>query len=344
MAPSGWRADSCVMRALFQRPYEFDFFQAVRLLTLMRPERKPVGTLAKPGEEAVRFHSSTTLAFPASTVTGITRDRATRSQIDMSVAFFGLTGVGGALPLAYTERLLALKSKPAEVLSGFFDLFNHRLISLFYRAWQKHRFVAVYEDAARRDTGLDLFTRSLFNLIGLGVDGLGGRMSFPDEALLPYAGLVAQRPCSASALRGILRDFFRLPVQIEQCLGSWYSIEDADRCYLSEPLERSQVGVGSFLGDRVWDPQARFRLALGPLPHSRFQTFLPGGEEIEKLRDLVRLLVGQALVVDVQLILQAEEVPDPQLRTRGMRLGYDSWLKTEPFTHDPGDAVFSYVN
>jgi type VI secretion system protein ImpH len=45
------RTDPSVEEALFDRGYEFDFFQAVRLLSRIFPRRRDVGAAAKPGEE-----------------------------------------------------------------------------------------------------------------------------------------------------------------------------------------------------------------------------------------------------------------------------------------------------
>ena len=48
--------------------------------------------------------------------------------------------------------------------------------ALFYRAWEKYNRVALYEASAIRNEAPDAFTHSLFDLIGMGTDGLRGRM------------------------------------------------------------------------------------------------------------------------------------------------------------------------
>jgi type VI secretion system protein ImpH len=164
---------------------------------------------------------------------------------------------------------------------------------------------------------------------------------------LRYAGLIAQRPHSASALRGILRGYFSVPVEIDQCLGSWYDLEDSDRSYLSADSERNQLGVGAFIGEQVWDQQARFRIRVGPIGLERFIDFLPGSRTMAGFIELTRFLVGQALAFDVQIFLRAAEVPYCRLSDDGFdapRLGWMGWLKTEEFQTDAGDAVFTWVN
>src|SRR5271155_2111174 len=66
-APAPWPKGSVVER-LFQEPFAFDFFQAVRLLQGLDTKRFPVGHAAAPKDEAVRFRVLTSLNFPPSTV------------------------------------------------------------------------------------------------------------------------------------------------------------------------------------------------------------------------------------------------------------------------------------
>jgi type VI secretion system protein ImpH len=346
MAAVGRRTDPLITEALFDRGFEFDFFQAVRLLRRLYPTRKPVGGAARPSDETVRFGAWLSLAFPASSIDFIDRPTDPGQPTRMTVTFLALTGIQGILPVFYTERLLAQKTSEESALADFLDLFNHRLVSLFYRAWEKHRFPVLYESAAIEGPSADLFTQSLFDLVGLGTNGLRGRMPVLDESLLRYAGLIAQRPHSASAVRSILRDFFGTRVEIDQCLGSWYELDEYDRAFLSPNLERNQLGVGAFIGDKVWDQQSRFRIRLGPIDFQRFQDFLPERSGISRMVALTRYLLGQALAFDVQLILRASEVPDARLTDAGPeapRLGWSSWLKNSTFAQDAADAVFTYL-
>jgi type VI secretion system protein ImpH len=340
------RTGHSVEQALFSEGYDFDFFQAVRLLARLYPEAKAVGGLARPEEEIARFHAQLTMAFPASAVHDV-RAPEGDGPADVTVAFLGLTGTQGVLPFCYTERLIARRAARDTAMAAFFDLFNHRFLSLFYRAWEKHRPPVLYELAAVRGQSPDAFTEYLFDLIGMGTAGLRGRMQVPDEGLLFYAGLIAQRPRSAGALRGVLRDFFAVPVEIDQCIGSWYTLEEDDRCYLAPELERSQLGEGAFLGDQVWNQQARFRVRVGPLGLERFRDFLPGARALGQLRQLTRFLTGQAMVFEVQVVLRADEVPYCRLDDGGPdapRLGWMGWLKTGEFEADAGDAVFAYAS
>ena len=347
MAPINGRTDPSVEEALFDRGYDFEFFQAVRLLARLFPDRKHVGGSAKPADEIARFGARLSMAFPPSSVHDIERDPDSPDPARMTVAFLGLTGTQGVLPLHYTERLIARAAAKDTSLAAFLDLFNHRFVSLFYRAWEKHRPAILYESGAVRARQPDPFTHYLFDLIGMGTAGLRGRMRINDESLLLYAGLIAQRPHSASALAGILRDYFSVPIEIDQCLGSWYELEGADRSYLSEEQERNQLGEGAFIGEEIWDQQARFRIRVGPVGFERFREFLPTGSAMAELVELTKYITGQASAFDVQVFLRASEVPECRLDDEGAdapRLGWMGWLKTGEFLSDAGDSVFTWVS
>jgi type VI secretion system protein ImpH len=347
MATPGRRTDPSLEEALFQRGYDFEFFQAARLLSRIFADRKTVGGTAKPHEEFARFKARLSMAFPPSAVHDIERPGNPGDPACMTVAFLGLTGTQGVLPFCYTEWLLERKAAKDDTFAAFLDLFNHRLVSLFYRAWEKHRPPVLYELGAARDQRPDPFTHSLFDLIGMGTENLLGRMRIQDESLLLYAGLIAQRPHSASALRSILRDYFGVPVEIDQCVGDWYELDEADRSYLSQEQERNQLGEGAYLGEQVWNQQGRFRIRVGPLGLHHFLDFLPDGQAMAKLVQFTRYLAGQAMAFDVQVFLRASEVPYCRLDDEGLdapRLGQMAWLKTREFLTDAGDAVFAWVN
>lgn len=346
MVPQSRRTDASLEKALFERGHDFDFFQVVRLLQRIYPRRSMPGTTARPPQEIARFGAHTSLAFPASAIHRVERDPK-GGPVQVLVTFFALTGTQGVLPFCYTERLLADKAEKDDVLAAFFDLFNHRLVSLFYRAWVKHRPAVLFEAGPASIQDPDHYTYHLFDLIGMGTRGLLERLNVHDQSLLWYAGLIAQRPHSAIALRNILRDYFAAPVEIDQCLGDWYPLGEADQCMLGRESESDCAGEGAVLGDQVWNQQARFCLRMGALPLNRFLDFLPGGCAIARLVDWTRFFAGQAPAFDVQLILARAEVPFCRLDDEGPeapRLGFMGWLRTGETSADAADAVFRWTN
>jgi type VI secretion system protein ImpH len=259
----------------------------------------------------------------------------------MTVAFMGTTGPLGVLPHPYTELLVDRTRHKDTALREFLDLFNHRLVSLFYRAWEKYRFPVTYERGED-----DRFTDHLFAVVGFGTRGLKHRQSFRDQALLYYGGLVAQRPTSVAAIEAVLGDYFGVRARVEQFVGQWLALDDESLTRLGSA--NSRLGVDTVAGSRVWDAQSKFRVRLGPLAFDRFTDFLPVGTAFKPAAELARLLVGEEFDFDVQLTLRADEVPACALTTKanpesGRRpmLGWTSWLKTKPFTQDDSQVVLA---
>jgi type VI secretion system protein ImpH len=339
MAAESRTADPPLEELLFDEPYRFDFFQAMRLLERLYPQRQPVGRHSRPAHEVVRLRSRVSLEFPPSQIYQLTRPEAEADDQppQMSVAFMGLAGPLGVLPNVYTELLLERLRAGDLALAEFLDLFNHRMISFFYRAWEKYRFPVAYERGLE-----DRFTEFLFDLIGMGTRGLRYRLSLPDEGLLAYGGLIAQRPHSASTISAILSDYFGVPVQIEQFTGQWLKLDQENLSRLG--IANSRLGLSTVLGRRVWDNQSKFRLKVGPLTYKKFIAFLPVGSAFKPATELTRLLVGLEFDFDLQLILKAPEVPGCVLTTRARRrprLGWTSWLKTKPFRRNDEQVILA---
>src|SRR5262245_15694803 len=228
---------------LFQEGYLFDFFQAVRVLQRLG-RRVPVGYAGPPKAEAVRFRAHISLSFPPSSIHELIRPDPDHPAPTMVEAFMGLTGPNGILPRHYTELLYRLERERSErnpekhALRDWFDLFNHRLVSLFYRAWEKYRFFVPYERGGFSRPEPDLFTSALYSLVGLGAAPLRNRLrvavrkpagdgDFQEMVLgkienlvfLRYSGLLANQLRSAAGLQAILQDYFGLPVRVDQFVG-----------------------------------------------------------------------------------------------------------------------------
>jgi type VI secretion system protein ImpH len=324
--------------SMTEEPFRFEFFRAIRILECMYPGREPVGASAHPSREVVRFGAHVTLSFPASEIQSFAPAMNESVPPRMMVNFMGLAGPLGVLPLPYTEFLLQRISQKDNTLRDFLDLFNHRAISLFYRAWEKYRLTVNYE----RSPGEDQFSQYLSSLVGQGTKGLRGRLAFEDLALLHYSGLFNQRPHSAGGLEGIARNFFNQPVRVIQFVGIRVRLGAENHSMIG--IQNSELGVNSILGEKVWDCQSRFRVRLGPLTLKAFRTFLPGSALFLSLVQIVRLYAGLEFGFDVQLSLKAPEVPACQLLSEGEQgayLGWSSWLKTKEFYCDPEDAVIS---
>jgi type VI secretion system protein ImpH len=331
-------ADSPLGLDLRDDACSFEFFQAVALLQRMMSDRRPVGHFSSPEDEVVHFHANPRMGFPASEIQQL--ELHADAPADMMVNFMGLTGPEGVLPYVYSELILERLRAKDRTLQSFFDLFNHRAVSLFYRAWQRTRFPVNYAAGSR-----DSFTQYLRDLLGIGTAGLCDRQATEDEALMHYVSLFAMQSRSAVALEQVLSDYFEVPIEIEQFTGAWYSLDEATQCAMNDKDAMStQIGSGAVVGDAIWDRQGRVRIRIGPINMERYDDFLPGGSAYAALQAITQFFSNGCLDFEAQLVLDRKEVPAVELdldATHPARLGWVSWAKTAPLSVDPDDTILA---
>jgi len=379
MASQDRRESPGLIDELFRAGHRFDFFQAVRVLEFWHRERsrarpdsiaplEPVGC-DDLSREVAWFRAVPSLSFPSASIAQIRPPGAssargsgfgnddTRTQpsllppnaSEFLVTFFGLTGPSGVLPQHYTEMLLRRIREKDTTSRDFFDLFNHRLISFFYRAWEKHRLVVGYERAQWDLSGKpDLITNGLYCLVGMGTEGLRGRLDVDDEAFLHYSGHFAHHPRSAIALEALLSDYLGMIAEVRQLQGQWLRLDQENLSILpgSKSLsgQNHQLGVSLILGDRVWDIQSKIRIRLGPLKWKNFQSLMPNGDGLRRVCQLIRSYIGPDLDFDIQPVLEPREVPPCRLSpdpAQGAYLGWNSWIRSRDFVEPVDDGVFA---
>jgi type VI secretion system protein ImpH len=323
--------------ALEDAPYRYDFYQTLRRLECLHPEKPRLGTARRPVDEPVRLGQEPSLAFAPAPLASV--DRSGRLP-RVHVHLFGLLGPNGPLPTHITEYVRErLRHAGDPTLSRFLDLLQHRLIALFYRAW------AQAQPHVHRDRpGEDRFTAYLGSFIGLAPEVFRHRDMVPDLAKFHMAGHLARQPRSAEGLRAILRAFFRVPVEVQEFVGGWLQLSQAERTALRS--EGAPLGAGAVLGGRVWDRQHKIRIAAGPLRYGEYQAFLPPAAAgrgpgtaapiLVQLVDWMRLYLGFELQWDLRLILARDDVPPLRLGREG-RLGWTTWMGRRNADRDADD-------
>lgn len=302
-----------------------------------------VGRDTRPANEPVRLRAEASQAYPSTELAKATMDK--NGRLTLEVSFLGLFGPSGALPQHYTQAIIDRLRHKDHALRDFLDLFNHRWLSLFYRAWEKHDYAAAYQTAHSLGQE-DAVTRILWCLIGMGTSGLRDRLRLEDKSLLYYAGLLADTRSRQTTLSNILSDWFHVPVQVLQFQGQWLPIPLADQTRMQLPRlgeqSNNQLGVDAVVGERVWNVENRFRIRIGPLSLQEFTRFSPLADRLAALHTLARTYVGPQLEFDVQAVVERDQVPSIQLGNESSPscLGWNSWLGNWPFQHDAQDAVF----
>jgi len=316
---------------LSETPWEFDLFEAMRLIEAAHPERSRIGEARRPLDEPVRFAQEPSLAFAPSAVAAFEPATATAAP-RLVQRVLGLLGPNGALPIHLTDwaRDRARNFGDAAFVR-FLDVFHHRMLSLFYRAWAQAQ-AAVSMDRPRQD----FFGQRLAALCGLGAPSLRDRDGVPDTVKLAHAGVFGRQVRSAECLQIVLANYFRVPVQIEEFVGHWLAIAPAQRSCLGRREGFARLGEDAVLGEKTWHAQSRFRVVIGPLSFRDYERFLPRGRSSRALHDLIRLYVGVEQSWEVKLVLRRVEVPLAWLGN-SVWIGWSSWLGARLTDKDAAD-------
>jgi type VI secretion system protein ImpH len=352
MATEERDGDPGLKEALTGHPQSFLFFQAVRLLNLIslqetRGEKSQRAEL----DELFRFRTRPNLNFPASEVSDLRaeqvpdRQGGLRDRWEMEVTFMGLTGPSGVLPRHYTEFLVERQLKRKDNRAhAFFDLFSHRAIALFFKAWSKYRY-PLHTETGKDDALLQF----LLALLGMGTPALRRQLAtgagLQDGELAFYTGPLGRQPRSVEAVNKTLADYFGIPAQVRELLGRWLEVPPHSATKLGS--ENCKLGHSVLLGTRVWDHQSRLRVVLGPMPRDYYDDLLPGADGHTKLLRFLKWMLGPSIDFEVQLVLAKDGVRprDVSLMDRrgnmGCRLGYFGWLGVRQADRNLDDAVFS---
>lgn len=317
------------LAALAAEPWRHDFYEALRRIDAHFADRPRLGTAQRPVDEPVRLGQSAELAFAPTALAGVAPANAHRPP-RLDVRFFGLWGSNGPLPLHLTDyaRQRALHDGD-ETLARFADVFHHRMLLLFYRAWAQAQPTASLDRPAD-----DRFSELVGALIGIGEATQRGRDAAPDAAKLYFAGHLANPTRHADGLAALLGGYLGKPVRVEQFVGCWLPLAPAERTRLTrdargQRMPTSRLGGGAVTGGAVWDRQHNIRLHIGPLAADEFEALLPDRPALAALASLVRHYCSEELGWDLALELEGQQVPVARLG-RGGRLGWTSWIGRAP--------------
>lgn len=307
------------LQELRQEPHRFSLFAALRLLECSEPARPRIGAARRPEDEAVRVEQTPHLTFAPGDLESVQAGPGGRLRV--AQFGFGIFGPNGALPTHLTEYAFERRRHHEDgAVSDFVNLFQHRLATLFYRAWAESDPVASH---ARPDD--DDFARYLGALIGLVDEAAAGRDSIPAAAKLSRAGLLGSASRSADGLESLLSDYFGQPIRVRQFVGSWLRVPDELRTRLGARDGYGALGATATLGGASWQCQGRFEVVVGPVRFEDFLQFLPGSRALRALADLVRLYTSGEWAWQVRLLVNAGDAPGISLGRVG-RLGWTSWL------------------
>ncbi len=325
--------------ALAAEPWAHDYFATLRKINALNPQQPRLGSALRPSAEPIRLGQDPELDFAPAGVMSFKLNEHTPPRL--GVRFFGLFGPMGPLPLHLTEYARDRARNHADAtFARFADVFHHRALLLFYRAW------AQAQPTVQADrTNDDQFAKWVSALFGQAPVALRHGDTVPDAAKRFNAGHLARATRNPERIVKVLTQYFQVPIRIEPYVGHWMHLRTEDRSRLGSASNRrsTALGVSAVAGPKVWDRQYKLRLHIGPLTREQYENFLPGQRSLAELRDWMRQLLGFEMLWDVRLVLRGDEVP--KLRTGpGARLGMTTWLGRKTPHPDRGDLHLRPAN
>jgi type VI secretion system protein ImpH len=312
-----------------------DFFQVLRRIECLHPDKPGFGRSARPADDPIRLGQEPTLMFAPSAIAGY-EPASDRTPPKLREYFFGLFGPNGPLPLHLTEHAQQRQLNAHDsTFADFADVFHHRMLSLLYRTWAAARPTTSFD---RPDD--DRFRTYVGAMFGLGTPALRNLDELPDNAKLHFAGVLAMQCRPAEGLKVLVESFLCMPSRVEEFRGGWMELPAHSQLRLGESELTGLLGQSTVIGRMVWGCQQRFRIVLGPLGLADFRRMLPNQDSIRRLVALVRNYLGDELDWDVQLILKRDEVPSAQLG-QDCALGLTSWLGQRTLGQDADDVALS---
>ena len=301
--------------SLYKTPGQFDFYQAVFMLQNRAGSRgQKVGADALPNQELVRFKSVQHLGFPGSPVAKVKPVACEQGgqyhQVD--VTFMGLTGPSGALPQHYSELVLSRIKQKDTTMVDFYDMFNHRLVSLYYRAWEKYRQAINYSTHSEH---FDPFTRVLGHLSG-------GNAPYR----LHMAGFFSRRVRSAVQLERLLTHYLELDVDVKQFVGTWRPLASSEQTRLgtreNPEGQFARLGSEAAAGKSVWDVNSAIDITFHCKDKAKARALLPQGPLNGLLKDMLHSYLGYAVKANINVKTQLKNLPVMRLGQQSSALGH----------------------
>lgn len=286
--------------------HDFNFFRAVLLLEEYFQNTAGIANPVDSGK--IRFFPDESIVFPPNDITNI---KETDGAISFVLSFMGLVGVTSPLPVYFSEYVSA-HPETSRALYDFLAMFNHRMYSLFYRAWKKYHFLFNF-----KADGSDTFTQKIAMLSGVDLQRDAKKMK-----LLAYCGIMSSATRSAAGLQTLIADYFGgIPVAIAEFAPRWAQLRNVKPIGSDTPL-----GTGTILGTSYFDRAGKFRVTVGPLSRTVYEQFLPDTPNIADMREVIGAYLADPLGYDIVVQLQSIELVPVVLGENETRLGETSAL------------------
>lgn len=287
----------------------FNFYRFCQLVE--KAGGKSLGTGLYPDSDPVRFRPDPHLGFPSGELK--------RTEIDpdnpdapptVRTKFLGLYGVDSPLPTAYIDDINQGRDG-ADAMAAFLDIFNHRLMTQFYRIWKKYSYPATFEEG-----GKDKFSRSLMAL-----SGITNSREQPASRLLAILQPMLHPTHTAEGVAAVIRSQApKTRVEVIPNHPVMMPVEKKARLSLKDPMYLCDNPI---LGDEIGDVNYCMRIEMHTEDAQEAKGWMPQGQLRRDVFALLKTYLGCDYDASLHLTIPVRLLPRPRLGDPGLFAGYN---------------------
>ncbi|WP_404343658.1 type VI secretion system baseplate subunit TssG [Pseudoalteromonas mariniglutinosa] len=311
-----------MIKQIIAQASQLNFYKAVFLIENQLKkhglEYRCIGYDCNPKQELIRFSATQKFGFPGNAITKLesTSYHDGLEQVKMEVSFMGLTGCSGALPHFYSELVMQRLRYKDTTMRDFYDMFNHRLISLYYRAWKKYKPTLNY---LKDDTENDPYS-SILALLS------GGKSCHQ----IHFSGLYSRKVRNAADLQNILTYYLSCDVHIKQLVGQWRPLKLEEQTKLASQNQyegqHARLGVDAMIGKQVWDIASLIEIIISPSEAEQTKRLLPRRDLFKLAQQIVNDYLGNAVQSKIIIKSNFNDLDAVKLVNNDYQLGCNSFL------------------
>jgi type VI secretion system protein ImpH len=325
--------------------YELSFEALLRYLDANSPLHERLGYSISLKQDGFRLGQTAMLHFHSSAFSNVVEKPAAHT-FQINNVFWGLFGINGPLPNHLTEYAIEREHRYKDTtLVAFCNLFHHRFLSLYYRAWAEAQPTVSYDFSIASKT-LDI--KSKTDRFGQKVASLGGasKKQQPSHLDLSLAGLFTLKNKSVGTLQQLLQCTLRHPVKVEQFVGTWYTLPEAEQSALG--VRNHQLGLRTTLGKRSFQRSFSVAIYIGPLCFDEYMALLKNKHSLMLIRQMAHKTIGYEFSITLHLKLAAAQKRMSFLNTHTSNepcvLGQNSWICSQRDTASKQHIVLTQVS
>ncbi|MBA0037499.1 type VI secretion system baseplate subunit TssG [Pantoea sp. BIGb0393] len=290
----------------------FNFYRFCQLLEQATHSR--LGTGRTPECDPVRFRPNPRLGFPAGELkrTEIDADNPDAPPT-VRTHFLGLYGVDSPLPTTIIDDINQARDG-ADAMAAFLDIFNHRLMTQFYRIWRKYSYPTTFAPG-----GTDAISKSLMALTGI-----AHSHELPSSRLLAILQPLLHTTHTAEGIAAVINS--QAPnTHVEVFAHHAVRMPVAKRAQLSlrGGLSLDQNPV---LGDEICVAGYCSRVELLTDDLDEVKGWMPNGQLRQDVMTLLRTYLGCDYDLRFWLTMPTKLLPLPRLGADGLFNGYNMML------------------